>query len=289
MNWNLSLSWIAGIIYTAILVIVCLRVIYDTRSTTKTMAYLLFCIFVPVAGIVFYLVFGVNYWRKKLYNKKMSQDEKILAQLKKDVSLYTEESLQHKDVVSSDNIELAAMLIKDLKSPVTRKNRVKLLVNGEQKFPEVMQVLQQAKHHIHIEYYIYEQDEIGTAIIELLIQKAREGVEVRFIYDDFGSPSIKKKIERRMREAGVQVHPFHKVHFYLLANRINYRNHRKIIVVDGQTAFTGGINVSDKYINNKIKKENYTGGILIYVLMVPVYFTCNIFLFPIGIFVALIR
>ena len=150
-----------------------------------------------------------------------------------------------------DNTELAAMLIKDLKSPLTRKNRVKLLVNGEEKFPELMQVLQQAKHHIHLEYYIYEQDEIGTAIIELLIQKAREGVEVRFIYDDFGSPSIKKKIEKRMKEAGVQVHPFHKVHFYLLANRINYRNHRKIMVVDGQTAFTGGINVSDKYINNK--------------------------------------
>jgi cardiolipin synthase len=221
------------------------------------MAYLLFCIFVPVAGIVFYFVFGINYWRKKLYDKKMSQDEKILAQLKKDISLYTEESLEQKDVISNDSIELAAMLIKDLKSPVTRKNRVKLLVNGEQKFPEVMQVLRDAKHHIHIEYYIYEQDEIGKAIIELLIQKAREGVEVRFIYDDFGSPSIKKKIERRMREAGVQVHPFHKVHFYLLANRINYRNHRKIIVVDGQTAFTGGINVSDKYINNNEKGKLY--------------------------------
>lgn len=251
MNWSLSLSWIIGIIYAAILVIVCLRTIYETRSTTKTMAYLLFCIFVPVAGIIFYLVFGVNYWRKKLYDKKISRDEKILAQLKKDISLYTEESLEHKDVFHPDNSELAAMLIKDLKSPVTRKNRVKLLVNGEQKFPEVMQVLQDAKHHIHLEYYIYEQDEIGTAIIELLIQKAKEGVEVRFIYDDFGSPTIKKKIEKRMREAGMQVHPFHKVHFYLLANRINYRNHRKIIVVDGQTAFTGGINVSDKYINKK--------------------------------------
>ncbi len=181
----------------------------------------------------------------------MSQDEKILQQLKKDISLYNEESLRHQDIADPDNTELAAMLIKDLKSPLTHKNQVKLLVNGEEKFPELLQVLQQAKHHIHLEYYIYEQDEIGTAIIELLIQKAKEGVEVRFIYDDFGSPSIKKKIETRMRDAGVEVYPFYKVHFYLLANRINYRNHRKIIVVDGQTAFVGGINVSDKYINNK--------------------------------------
>lgn len=247
MNW----SWITGIIYVGILAGVCLRIIYEIRSANKTMAYLLFCIFAPVIGIVFYFLFGINYWRRKLYDKKKAQDEKILAQLKKDINLYTEELVQAEDVTGPDNKELAAMLIKDLHSPLTHKNRVKLLVNGEKKFPEVMQVLQEAKHHIHIEYYIYEQDEIGTAIIELLIQKAKEGVEVRFIYDDFGSPSIKKKIERRMREAGVQVHPFHKVHFYLLANRINYRNHRKIIVVDGQTAFTGGINVSDRYINNK--------------------------------------
>jgi cardiolipin synthase A/B len=249
MTW--SGNFIIGFIYLVILVTICLRIIYETRSTNKALAYLLFCIFIPLIGIIFYLVFGINYWRKKLYDKKMSGDEKILAQLKTDISQYADESVEHQQLADADNIELATMLIKDLHSPLTRKNSVKLLVNGEQKFPEVMQVLQQAKHHIHLEYYIYEQDEIGSSIIELLIQKAREGVEVRFIYDDFGSPSIKKKIERRMREAGVQVHPFHKVHFYLLANRINFRNHRKIIVVDGQTAFVGGINVGDKYINNK--------------------------------------
>ena len=247
MTW----IWTIIIIYIFILVLICLRIIYETRSTSKTLAYLLFCIFIPVIGIGFYLLFGINYWRIKMYNEKKSQDEKILRQLKKDISLYEEVSLQHKDVEGSDNKELASMLIKDLDSPLTRHNKVKLLVNGEEKFPEVMQVLQEARHHIHLEYYIYEQDEIGKAIIELLIKKAKEGVEVRFIYDDFGSPAIKKKIEKRMTEAGIEVHPFHKVHFYLLANRINYRNHRKIIVVDGQTAFVGGINVSDKYINNK--------------------------------------
>lgn len=251
MNWGENIIWL---IYLAVLVVICLRIIYETRSANKALAYLLFAIFIPVIGIVFYLLFGVNYWRKKLYAKKMSEDEKILDQLKNDISLYNEESVQLQQLVDADNIELAAMLIKDLHSPLTRKNSVKLLVNGEQKFPEVMKVLQEAKHHIHLEYYIYEQDEIGTAIIELLIQKAKEGVQVRFIYDDFGSPSIKKKIEKRMKEAGMEVNPFHKVHFYLLANRLNFRNHRKIIVVDGQTGFVGGINVSDKYINNKKNK-----------------------------------
>src|SRR5688572_26071749 len=116
MYWE----WIVGVVYLIILVAVCLRIIYETRSTSKTMAYVLFCIFVPVAGIVFYIVFGVNYWRRKLYSKKILQDEQMLAQLKKDISLYTEESLQHQDIEDPDNTELAAMLMKDLKSPLTR-------------------------------------------------------------------------------------------------------------------------------------------------------------------------
>lgn len=248
----MSKEWsiITAIIYVSLLILVCLRVIYETRSSNKTMAYLLLCFFVPVFGMAFYLVFGINYWRRKLYDRKMSADERVLRDLKQEIPLYTETIIRKADVLESDNMELASMLIRDLHSPLTRNNRVKLLINGEEKFPELIESIRKAQHHIHIEYYIYEQDQIGMAIIELLIKKAKEGVQVRFIYDDFGSPAIKKKIEKRMQDAGVEVHPFHKVHFYLLANRINYRNHRKIVVIDGQTAYVGGINISDKYHNN---------------------------------------
>lgn len=247
MHW----TWIIITCYLAVLVLVCLRVIFETHSSTKTLAYLLFCILVPVVGIVFYLTFGINYWKTKLYAAKAAQDEKLLQQLKKHVPHYHDTIVEQTQVADMQNAELATMLIKDIKSPLTRYNKVKLLLNGEEKFPELISCIENAKHHIHLEYYIYEQDEIGSTIIELLIKKAQEGVEVRFIYDDFGSPTIKKKIEKRMRESGIEIHPFSKVHFYLLANRINYRNHRKIVIIDGQTAFTGGINVSDKYINNK--------------------------------------
>ena len=245
------MSWIIYIIYLVILLLICLRIIFETNSSTKALAYLLFCIFIPVIGILFYLTFGINYWKIKLYSKKSEQDEKLLQHLKKNIPHYTSTILTPADVSSLQNAELASMLIKDLKSPLTRYNKVKLLLNGEEKFPELLRCLEDAKHHIHMEYYIYEEDEIGSTIIELLIKKAREGVQVRFIYDDFGSPTIKKKIETRMEKAGIEIHPFYKVHFYLLANRINYRNHRKIVVIDGQTGFTGGINVCDKYINNK--------------------------------------
>ena len=243
--------YIIGIIYLLLLIAVCLRVIYETRSATKTMAYLLLILFIPVAGIIFYILFGVNYWKTKLYNKKSAADEKLLTRLKNEMKVYSNAMVSPAELPADDNRELALMLKNELKSPLTRRNSVKLLINGEEKFPEVLEALRNAKHHIHIEYYIYEHDEIGKQVNNILIQKAKEGVQVRFIYDDFGSPNINKKTEHEMRDAGIEIYPFQKVLFYLLANRLNYRNHRKIIVIDGQTAFTGGINVSDKYINNK--------------------------------------
>jgi len=218
------------------------------------MAYLLLALFVPVAGIIFYILFGINYWKMKLYNKKSSEDEKVLQTLKKEMRVYNDEIISPEELSTENNRELAVMLSKELRSPLTRRNKVKVLLNGEEKFPEILEALRNAKHHIHIEYYIYEQDVIGEQIENLLIQKAKEGVQVRFIYDDFGSPNIKKPVEKKMKDAGIEIYPFQKVMLYLLANRLNYRNHRKIIVIDGQTAFTGGINVCDKYINNGSNK-----------------------------------
>lgn len=246
MDW----LYVIGAVYVVIVIAVCLRVIYETRSATKTMAYLLLILFIPIGGVLFYILFGINFWKTKLYNKKSMEDEKMLNSLKKEMKIYMRETMSPTDLSVDNNRELAVMVEKELRSPLTRRNKVKLLLNGEEKFPQVLEAIQNAKHHVHIEYYIYEQDVIGKQIVELLIQKATKGVQVRFIYDDFGSPTIKKKTEERMRNAGIEIYPFQKVHFYLLANRLNYRNHRKIIVIDGQIGFTGGINVSDKYINN---------------------------------------
>ena len=183
MNYKLVIL----IIYCCILIFICLRILYDTHSSTKTLAYMFLCIFVPVFGIIFYLAFGINYWKKKLYSEKMNQDNKILDDLKKKIPDYNKCTIDPKSFKNED-AEIASMLLKDLRSPLTRNNKVKLLVNGEEKFPELLTALEKAKNHIHIEYYIFEHDEIGNAIIETLIRKAQEGVKVRFIYDDFGSP-----------------------------------------------------------------------------------------------------
>lgn len=246
----MSLLVLIPLFYVIVLIMVCIRIVITINYSGKALAYLMFAIFVPVIGMIFYLTFGVNYWKKKKYSKKSVQDKEILDDLKKGIVQFNETSISRLDESVQQNSELASMLIRDLGSPLTKNNSVTLLKNGEEKFSELLEAIRNATHHIHIEYYIYQYDKIGTEIIELLIQKAKEGVEVRFIYDDFGSPTIKKATEKRMREAGAKVSPFHKVRFFLLANRFNYRNHRKIVVIDGHIAFVGGINVADKYINN---------------------------------------
>jgi len=242
-------------IYLIFIVAVCLRIVFETRNTTKTIAYLLLCIFLPIAGTVIYFIFGVNFWKKKRFDKKSVEDKKMLDSLEREWDIPQFGDLLQKRPSLQNNMGLASMVASELHSQVTGGNQLKILVNGEEKFPEVLAAMKAARHHIHLEYYIFENDTIGAEIENVLVTKALEGVQVRFIYDDFGSPDINKKMERRLRAAGVEIYPFQKILFYLLANRLNYRNHRKIIVIDGQTAFTGGMNVADRYVNDDPKNQ----------------------------------
>ncbi|MBQ0786517.1 MAG: cardiolipin synthase [Oceanihabitans sp.] len=247
MNWIL----IAQVTYVILLIFVCFRIIFDTEDTTKTVAYLLLSIFLPIGGMIIYFSFGVNYRKRKMYDKKLMDNERLQGDLEKELIKYSKEILQDGDAAVKSNKKLVNLVLKENLSPLTNNNDAKLLLNGENKFPEVIKAIESAKHHIHVEYYIFQDDTIGNTLVDLLIKKAKEGVKVRFIYDDFGSRSIREKCIPKLKEAGAETSPFYEIKFYALASRINYRNHRKIIIVDGKTSFVGGINVSDKYINSK--------------------------------------
>jgi cardiolipin synthase len=244
------MSWyvLGSLIYFCVVAFVCLRILYDTVSTSKTFAYLLITILLPVIGMVIYFAVGANYRKNKLYSKKIARDKKLLDEIREKVEQETENTWDLGEAEVKSHKKLARLLLND-NSPLSGYNEVKLLLNGEEKFPEVLATLRSAKHHIHIEYYIFEDDEIGNQLKNVLIQKAREGVKVRFIYDDFGSRSIRKTLVPELLAAGIEAYPFYKIFFILLSNRTNYRNHRKIIVVDGCIGFVGGINVSDRYVN----------------------------------------
>ncbi|HEY1060777.1 MAG TPA: cardiolipin synthase [Daejeonella sp.] len=246
MNWLL----IFQTVYLLVLILVCFRIIYDTRTNSKSLAYLLFAIFVPFLGIIFYFTFGINYRNRRMYSKKLIENTELSDKLLEKIYQYSKQTFNLSDATVQSNEELANLILKDTLSPLTSDNAVKLMVNGENKFPDVLEALKNAKDHIHIEYYIFEDDHIGREIENILIQKVREGIHVRFIYDDYGSRAIRKTMVPRMRSHGIESFPFFKIRFITLANRLNYRNHRKIIVIDGITAFVGGINVSDRYIND---------------------------------------
>lgn len=253
MRWSILLE----IIYGIILLAVCIRIIYDTRSSTKTLAYLLLAVFVPVAGMIFYFLVGVNYRKYLIYSKKLIIDEKASKALNERIISVTEKNLQQNEGLLNETRGIVNILLHDNLSPLTTGNKITLLVNGEEKFPEVMKAIESARNHVHLEYFIYENDRIGNKIKELLIKKAREGVKVRLIYDDFGSRSIRRKLVKELRAGGVEAFAFNRIRLPLFANRVNYRNHRKIIIIDGTTGFTGGINISDRYINDDNPDNKY--------------------------------
>lgn len=245
MNWIIILQSV----YVFLTFLVILRVLYDTRSSTKALAYILFIIFVPIVGMVFYFSFGINYRKRKLYTKKIMDDAPFRLKIQNKMNVQSE-AISNSGLIPDKNKTLTEFIRRAGSSPLTANNKVKLLINGEEKFAELVQALENAKSYIHLEYYIYENDTTGNQIANILIQKAKEGLEVRLLYDDFGSHGLGKSFLKKLNEAGVQTAPFYKIKWYALASRMNYRNHRKLVIIDGTIGFVGGINMSDKYRND---------------------------------------
>lgn len=242
------LSSIIPLYYVGVFV-VAVFILLEGKSPQKTQSYLLMVLLLPVVGIVIYLVFGQKLRKRKIFNKRSFINSAFgEAYLEKNYEI-SSEPLLPADSILHPFEKLVKFLHQDL-SPITSNNRVKILRNGEEKFPELIEELRKAKHHIHIEYYIYTEDELGRQFSELLIQKAQEGVEVRLFVDGVGSFGLKRSFFKKMRAAGVSAYPYMPVLFPLLTSKINYRDHRKIVVIDGRVAFTGGINIDSRYLNN---------------------------------------
>ena len=234
--------------YLLLVGLVCLVVVRDTRNTAKTLAYLLLVIFVPVLGIVVYFSFGINYRKRRIYSRKLVGEEHQRAHV--DAFLHhTTDAWAAAHPELARNARALRMRPGSDEPDLAIAEEVRVLINGEEKFPALLEALEGARHHIHLEYYICEPGRVADAVKEVLMRKARAGVQVRFIYDDFGSAAIRGRWLRELRASGAEAFPFNKVHLLLLANRLNYRNHRKVVVVDGCTAFVGGLNLSDRYTN----------------------------------------
>ena len=244
MNWTILLS----IFYIIILIYTVFRILLDTHSTSKTLAYLLLVFIFPIFGVIFYFSFGRNYRHPKYRYRALSVQKEVDELYKELVQNKTQIILNENPDILSHYSSLVEFQYNNM-GEVLSENSFELLINGEEKFPKVLKALSEAKSFIHMEYYAWENDTRGNEIKEMLLKKAKEGVQVRVLYDDYASRSIRKNIVNELNKGGVNIYPTIKVKLKQFANRINHRDHRKVIIIDGMLGFVGGINISDRYDN----------------------------------------
>ncbi len=244
-----------GTIFTLYTIFIALLIFMENKNPSKTVAWLLILFLVPVVGFVFYLFLGQNVRKKNIFKKKRHRDFESFHQI---VDIQRQ-AIEDKNLFHNDESlvkkRLISLILNNAKTPFTVNNSSQVLTNGEQTFQSIMEALQKAKHHIHLEYFIIKDDQIGGMIKNILMDKARSGVKVRVIYDSVGSWRLTKSYLKEMRDANVEIHAFLPVYFPLLSRELNYRNHRKIIVIDGKVGFLGGINIGDEYLG----KNQYFG------------------------------
>lgn len=223
-------------------------ILIENRNPTKTVAWILVIIFLPFVGIILYYFFGQKFVKVNKIKRINKRQAVRLEQKWKELDPIIESFIRDiRDDIGGLSKVFRLMKNERLSSP-TLNNQADLLINGEEKFKFLLEDLAHAKHSIHMEYYIFDLDNIGLKILNLLEEKAAEGVIVRLIVDSFGSPDLVKYMQRH-KDSKIDFHPFLPVTFTSLANS-NYRNHRKICVIDGRIGYIGGINISDRYINN---------------------------------------
>lgn len=238
-------------LYYAVVIVFFFRILLENKNPLKTQSYLLLMVLLPVIGMLIYLFFGVNYRKQKMYSRKGFTDQKIIQKWISDYDNLLNKSSEDVHEYLNEKAKLPFLFWRNNYSAMSGNNDVCIFKNGEEKFPALIKALQHAKHHIHLEYYIIEDDIIGNKILDLLCDKFASGVQVRLIIDALGSNDLTNKTLRKIRKSGIEFHEYHPVIFTSLANRVNYRDHRKIVIIDGEVGFVGGINIADRYINDK--------------------------------------
>lgn len=244
IDWNLLLSQIAtvafDILYFGAIIGTIVVIVLDNRNPVKTLAWILVLMFLPVVGLVFYFFFGRSQRRERLIGKKLYS-----RLMKKSMLAYRGQELsdlpaQYKGLIHLFQYTNQAYPFEG--------NSVQAFTEGSSMLQALLCHLQQAKRHIHLEFYIFEDDAVGRMVRDVLIEKARAGVEVRVIYDDVGCWHVSHAFFETMREAGIEVRSFLKVRFPQFTSKVNYRNHRKIVVIDGCIGFVGGMNLAERYV-----------------------------------------
>ncbi|MGE7780155.1 cardiolipin synthase [Peribacillus sp. NPDC097264] len=239
-SFNVKLFFMG--LYILVMLITMISLMLENRFAHDTLLwmYVLFCF--PVFGFIFYLFSGQLYLKGYLFQSKRRKDREEWKNLVNDISAPDLSFLNNHQQSFADFAKNAS------ETTISTSSETKVLKNGNETFTEIIQQLKKAEKFIHIEYYIFRSDRLGKEIIDILIEKAKEGVEVLFIFDAAGSLSLANKEINRMKEAGVKIFPFSPLKHGFFNQKFNFRNHRKIIIIDGEIGFVGGLNVGEEYL-----------------------------------------
>ena len=235
------LYWILIVAYSVTIISIIGIVLSENRNPLKSLAWITVLLMFPIGGVVLYIFFGRSINNQHMIsrrNKRRLRQSFDPSAFVKTPSCLPEHLRQL--------VELGRSLCDARYLP---GNRIAIFHNGTDKFESLFRDIANAQKYIHLQYYIIEDDELGCRLKDCLIERAKAGVKIRVIYDHIGSLRVKKCFFRQMQEAGIEVYPFFRVAFPPFATRINWRNHRKICVIDGKIGYIGGMNVANRYVN----------------------------------------
>ena len=245
------LQLIATILYILLILTVVVIILVDKGDAGRKFAWLLIIAALPVLGILLYFLVGINYRHHWIFDRRHQKYKDIFEKGTNDALNSLLFGHEAESLVREDFRPLAVLMGRDAYPTVSSGNDFEIITRGKRKFELLCEDILQAKEYIHMEYFKFGNDEGGKAIKELLMKKAREGVKVRFILENIANFPIRPRYYNAMREAGVEVVRFTnpRSHFLKFVTSINFRNHRKIVVIDGKIGYTGGMNINDNYFN----------------------------------------
>lgn len=228
----------------------------ERKNASSTWAWLMVLFFIPIVGFFLYLIFGRRLSNQRIFTYDTKSKLGIKSSVQKQLnSLRTGQfDLRQKSLMKYKDLYFLHLRHND--ALFTQNNEVDLFTDGEDKFDALFEDLKAAKDHIHLLYYIMRDDELGKKLGEILIQKAKEGVQVRVLYDDLGSRRLGRRYIRSLKQAGAQVEGFFPPKIPKINFKINFRNHRKLAIIDGKIGYIGGFNIGDEYLG-KSKKFGY--------------------------------
>lgn len=241
-------SILLGVLFFLNIVLAIIVIFLERKDAASTWAWLMVLFFIPFLGFFMYLLFGQNLTKRKLFQwedrKKIGIDKMLSDQI---IGISTRNFEFHNEVIENSR-DIIYMHLVNNDAVLTQDNAVKIYTDGDDKFTALFDDIKAAKDHIHLQYYILKRDNLGKKLIKLLIEKAKQGVKVRVLYDDLGSRSLTKGFFKELRAAGGEVEAFFPSRFHFINLRLNYRNHRKLAIIDGKIGYVGGFNVGDEYL-----------------------------------------